>query len=179
MISAAFLNKPHTVWQRGPGAQGRAQSALSWWGGEGGGALVGCCGDEKPFHPAVFQTRLCLCLITGPGAALRARLIQPLEKKPRVWFSRHSHARGARARASSTSPPACTRTHSCRRVPHTDGVNNTPSCCQTHTRTRETLARGRRRAELGAGRSAGVGPRRRWETLSRPTTEQKRHGRGR
>lgn len=23
----------------------------------GGTALVGCCGDEKPFHPAVFQPR--------------------------------------------------------------------------------------------------------------------------
>lgn len=41
--------------------------------GGGGTPLVGCCGDEKPFHPAVFQPPLCLCLITGPGAALRAR----------------------------------------------------------------------------------------------------------
>lgn len=35
---------------------------------------VGCCSDEKPFHPAVFQSPLA-ALITGPGAALWAHCV--------------------------------------------------------------------------------------------------------
>lgn len=73
---------------------------------------VGCCSDEKPFHPTVFQSPLA-ALITGPGAALWAHCVHAgsWEKAARLILTTqikttHKYARHVRAR---------TRTHACAR----------------------------------------------------------------
>lgn len=71
---------------------------------------VGCCSDEKPFHPAVFQSPLA-ALITGPGAALWAHCAHAgsWEKAARLILTTqikttHKYAQHVRERTLAEEP---------------------------------------------------------------------------
>lgn len=166
----------------------RARTELSFFErGRGRVPSVGCCGDEKPFHPAVFQSSLRV-LITGPGAALWARCAScRLLRKSRASDSHHTrknnNTRRAESRARprtsrlnrSVSPATLTFLHS---ADDTGGVSGFQSCppprvtpglseASSHLpHLTETFASAEAERKPRSPRNARVGHRRRWETFT-------------
>lgn len=176
---------PHSVTARArcPGARTERSFLVGEWGW---GCFSGTLRWWEAFSCGCFSNPAL------PVFNYRARGRSPSPARPASWekaarliLTTRTRTRSARAPEPAVpAHPLRTRNARLSSGPLTQTarvwITHLPAVKHTHTHAPGKLQRaGEDARSWEAGRSAGVGPRRRWETLSRPTTEQERHGRGR